>query len=114
VKANRAVVDDLHRLRILVQQIAPGAAIVLVAPFDVIRRYRVAIVKFDPAAQPKGGAFCVFSEFEALRQRRMVVVSFTKVLDQRVLQRHQEIVRAGRAVMLLRVEPARRDVGVPR
>src|SRR5436190_15647466 len=44
----------------------------------------------------------------------MVVSRFAQVLDQSIMERKKEIVRAGGAVMLLRVEPARRDVGVPR
>ena len=43
----------------------------------------------------------------------MIVALVAEVLDQAVVQRHQEIVRARRAVVLLRIEPARRDVGVP-
>src|SRR5437763_8635791 len=44
----------------------------------------------------------------------MVVSRFAQVLDQSIMEREKEIVRAGGAVMLLRIEPARRDVGVPR
>src|SRR5215831_2924516 len=44
----------------------------------------------------------------------MVVTHLAEVFDQSVMQRHDEIVRAGGTVVLLRVEPARGDIGVPR
>ena len=113
VEANRRVVDDFHCLGILVQHFAPSTAVVLVAPFDVRRGDGRTVMKLDPAAQPKGGTFRVFGNIEPLCQRGMVVMIFTKVLDQRILQRHQEIVRARRTVMLLWVKPAGCDVGVP-
>jgi len=44
----------------------------------------------------------------------MVVFLVAKVFDQRILQHVEEIVSRGAAVVLQRVEPPRRDVGVPR
>ena len=108
-----SVVDDLDAFGLLVQHLAPGAAVVLVAPFDVGRRDRRAVVELGARPQPEGRALGVLGKLEVFGQRRMVVARLAEVLDQRVVQRHEEIVRARRAVMLLRVEPARGDVGVP-
>src|SRR4051794_22155734 len=44
----------------------------------------------------------------------MTVFLLTEVLDQSIVQGEQEIIWASSSVMLLRVEPARRDIGVPR
>jgi hypothetical protein len=40
-------------------------------------------------------------------------MDLAEVFDQRIVQRHYEIVGARRTVVLLGVEPARCDVGVP-
>ena len=85
----------------------------LVAPFDVRRRDRRAVMELDARPQPERRALGVLGELEAFGERRMVVELVAEVLDQAVVQRHQEIVGTGGAVVLLRIEPARRDVGVP-
>ena len=71
-------------------------------------------MELEPGPQPKGGAFGVLGHRKALGQRRMVVTHLAEVFDQRVVQRHDEIVRTGGTVVLLRVEPARGNIGVPR
>ena len=76
----------------------------LVAPLDIGRRDRRSVVEFDALAQPERCALRVLGELEAFGERRMVVELVAEVLDQAVVQRHQEVVGARRAVVLLRVE----------
>src|SRR5437879_9515975 len=71
-------------------------------------------MKLSSGAQFEGGALGVFGEMETFRQSRMVVTRVAEVFDQPVMQREYEIVGAGGTVMLLRVQPTRCDVGVPR
>jgi hypothetical protein len=71
-------------------------------------------VELEPGAQPERRALGVLGEFEVLGQRQVVVFFIAQVLDQPVVDREQEIVRAGSAVMLLRIKPSRGNVGVPR
>jgi hypothetical protein len=63
--------------------------------------------------QPERGTLGVLGELEPFGESRMVVERVAVVLDQAIVQRHQEVVGGGGAVVLLRIEPARRDVGVP-
>jgi len=70
-------------------------------------------VEFDARPQPKGRALSVFGRLVAFGERRMVVADLAEVFDQGVMQRHQKIVPACRAVVLLRIKPARSDIGVP-
>ena len=85
----------------------------LVAPLDVRRRDRRPVMELRARAQPERGALRVLGELEAFGERRMIVELVAEILDQAVVHRHQEVVGAGGAVVLLRIEPARRDVGVP-
>ena len=87
------VVDDLNTIGICFQNLTPGATVVLIAPFDVRRRDR----------PYRRGTLCLAAEkrSRSLRPRRtrsvgecrMVVEFVTEVLDQAVVQCHQEIVR---------------------
>jgi len=65
-------------------------------------------------AQLEGGALGVFGKLVAPGQRQMVVELLAEILDQRIVQYVQKIIRGRTAVMLLRVEPPGSDVGVPR
>ena len=85
----------------------------LVAPFDIGGRDRRAIVKLEAGAEPEQSALGVLGELEMLGERRMIEFPIVEILYQRVMQRIEEIVRGRGPVMLLRVEPAWRDVGVP-
>ena len=113
MESDGAVVHQLDTLRPLTQHLAPGTAIVLVAPFHIGRRDRCAVVEFGARAQPERRALRVLGEVETFGERRMIVQLVAEVLDQPVMQRHQEIVGRRRAVVMLRIEPARCDVGVP-
>ena len=113
VKPHGVAVDDLDRLGALVEDFAPSATIVFETPFHVIGCNRRAIMKLDSGPQLESGALGVLGKIKALGQGRVVVPHLTEVFDQRVLQGENEIIGAGGAVMLLRVEPARGDVGVP-
>ena len=73
MEADGAVVHQLDTLRPLAQHLAPGTAIVLVAPFDIGRRDRRAVVELGARAQPERGAFRVLGEVETFGQRRMIV-----------------------------------------
>jgi len=70
-------------------------------------------VEFEPRPQTESGALGVLGKIEPFGQRRVVVTDLAEVFDQRILQCHDEIVWAGGAVVLLRVEPAYRNIGVP-
>ena len=113
-KTQRVVVNDLDTVGLVVQHLGPSAAVVLVAPFDVFRRDRSAIVEFEARAQPESRAPSVFGKLIALGECRVVVEFLTKVLDQGVVHGIEKIIRRGPAVVLLRVEPAGRDIGMPR
>jgi hypothetical protein len=63
--------------------------------------------------QPERGALGILGKLEMLGECGMFVALVAEILDQAVMQRHQEIVRARSAVVLLGIQPARRDVGVP-
>ena len=114
VEAHCTIIDDFDPLGLLAEHFARSAAIVLIAPFDIFGRNRGPIVEFDPRPQSKGRALGVFGKLEPVGECRMVVADLAEVFDQGVMQRHQEIIAARRAVMLLRIEPARGDIAVPR
>jgi len=65
VKTDSAVVNNLDVLSSFVQYVGPGAAVTFVAPFDVGRCDRGAIVKLDAWAQMKSRAFGILGEFIA-------------------------------------------------
>jgi hypothetical protein len=71
-------------------------------------------MELDPGAESEDRTLGVFGKLVALGERRVLVEFLAKVLDQGVVQHVEEIVRRGPAVVLLRVEPAGRDIGVPR
>ena len=112
-KADRAVVDYLDARGFLMHHLGPRTLVMLVAPGDIGRSDRGAVMKLEPRAEPEYGALRVFGELEMLGERQVIELFVIKVLDQRVLHDVEEIVGRGAADMLLRVEPARRDVGVP-
>jgi hypothetical protein len=64
--------------------------------------------------QPELCALGILGKLKLFGECRIVVAHVAEVLDQAVVQRVQEIVRACGAVVLLRIKPARCDVGVPR
>ena len=105
--------DDLHAVGLILDNLAPRPAIVLIAPFDILRRHRGAVVKFDTWPQVKRRALRVLGEIEFVGERQMIPFLLAEVLDQPVMQGIEEVVGGRGAVVLLRVEPARRDVGVP-
>src|SRR5207244_6077872 len=71
-KTQRVVVNDLDTVGLVVQHLGPSAAVVLVAPFDVFRRDRSAIVEFEARAQPESRAPSVFGKLIALGECRVV------------------------------------------
>src|SRR5207244_10801662 len=85
-KLNRALVEDLDPVGLVVQQLGPGPLIVLVAPFDIVRRDRRSVMKLDALAQPEGGTSRVLGKLVALGQRGMVIELVAKVLDHAVLR----------------------------
>jgi hypothetical protein len=113
VKAYGAVVDELDAVGFVLEHIGLGPTVVLVAEFHVRRRHRFAVVELASRAQPESDALGVLGELETLRQARMVVEGVTVILDQRIVQGGKKVVRRRRAVVFLRVEPARSDAGVP-
>ncbi len=114
VEADRALVDDRDPVGQLVQDLCPGASVMLVTPFDVRWRDRRAVVKFDVRTQSEGRASGVFGKVEAVGERKMIEFPVAEVLDQRVMHDIEKIVRCSAAVVLQRVEPARSDICVPR
>jgi hypothetical protein len=70
-------------------------------------------VELDALAQVEGRALGVLGELVTLGQRQMIVFLLTGIFDQGIVQSIEEVVGRRRAVVLLRVEPARSDVGVP-
>ena len=62
------VVDDLDGVGVLVENLAPGAAVVLIAPFDVVGRHRGAVMKLDAGPQLERGALGVLGKIEAVGQ----------------------------------------------
>src|SRR6516164_5369896 len=113
MKADRMVIDDFEFLGFLVEHCGPGAAIMLETPLDVLHRYGRNGVEFGALAKLEGAALGVLGEIETLGECRMVVFLLAKFFYQAVMQCHQEIVRGRGAVMLLRLEPAGGDIGVP-
>ena len=93
---------------------ALAPAVVLVAELDVLRGDRVAVVELDPLAQGEGGALGVRGHREVLGQGQMVVELGALVLDEGVVEGREEVVGRGGAVVLLGIQPARREAGVPR
>ena len=94
MKSNRIVrsLTIVDPLRLVVKHLGRGAAVVLIAPLDVLGRDRRAVVEFEPGAQPEGRALGVFGELEMLGERQMIVFLVAEVLDQPVVDREQEIV----------------------
>src|SRR5262249_45637171 len=112
VEPDRLIVH-LHSLCLLAQNLTPGAAIVFVAPFHIGGRGGGPLMGFCTLTQPQCRTPGVLGKLEALGQCSMIIKLIPEVLDQTIVQRHQEIVGAGCTVVLLRIEPARRDVGMP-
>src|SRR5439155_9499014 len=56
LEADRAIVDDLDALRLLLEDVGLGAAVALVAELDVLRRDGLAVVEPDPLAERERGA----------------------------------------------------------
>jgi hypothetical protein len=71
-------------------------------------------MEFEARPKPKRCALGVLGKFEMLGQRQVVVKLLAEVFDQPILHHAKEIIRRRSSVMLQRVEPTRRDVGVPR
>ena len=107
------VVDDFHTIGICFQNLPPGATVVLIAPFDIRGRDGRTVVELRTRAQKECRALGVLGELVAIGECWVVVEVVAEILDQAVMQRHQEIVRAGSAVVLLRIQPACRNIGVP-
>src|ERR1700757_909150 len=113
MESDRAVIHELDALRLIAKFLAPGTAIMLVAPLNIGRRDRRSVMKFCASAQPACRALRVLGELEAFCERRMIVELFAGVLDEAVVQRHEEIVGSRCAIVMLRIEPAGCDIGVP-
>ena len=92
MESDGAVVHQLDTLRLFAQHLAPGTAIVLVAPLDIGRRDRCPVMEFGARAEPERRALRVLGEVETFGECRMVVQLVAEVLDQPVVQRHEEIV----------------------
>src|SRR5205814_6648760 len=105
---------DLDALRLLLEDVGLGAAVVLVAELDVLRGDRVAVVELDPLAQRERGALGIRRDRELLGEREMIVELRALVLDEGVVQRREEVVRRRGTVVLLGIQPAGRETGVPR
>src|SRR5262249_53897159 len=108
-----ALIDDVHGLGLSLEGRGERTAIALVAELDVLGRDWLTVVKLDAVAKPKGRAFAVLIELVALRKGGMVVKFGAEILDQCIMQCREEIVWRRRAVMVLRVQPARYHGRVP-
>jgi hypothetical protein len=84
VEAHCVVAGNLHTLGVVMHHVAPGAAIMLKAPFDVRRRHRAAVVKFDPGTKLEGGTLAVLGKIVAFGERRIFLARLAQVVDQRV------------------------------
>ena len=107
------VVGDLDALGLLLEDVGLGAPVVLVAELDVLRGDGVAVVELHPLAEGEGRALRVRGHREALGQGQMVVQHGALVLDEGIVQGGEEVVRGGGAVVLLGIEPAGGQAGVP-
>jgi hypothetical protein len=67
----------------------------------------------DVITEPERSALGVLGKLETLGKRQVIVELLAIVFDQRILHDIQEVIAGRAAVVLHRVEPARRDVGVP-
>jgi hypothetical protein len=113
-EADRSVVDDLDALRLLLENVGFGSPVVLITELDVLRGDRLAVLKLDPLPQRERRALRVRGYREVLGQRGMVVELGALILDEGVVDRGEEVVWSSRAVVLLGVQPARGEAGVPR
>ena len=113
-EADRTVVDDLDALGLLLEDVGLGAAVVLVTELDVLRGDRIAVMELGPLAQCERGALRVRGDREPLGQGGMIEELSALILDERVVDGREEVVGCGGAVVLLGVEPARGEAGVPR
>src|SRR5215471_6301437 len=85
----------------------------LVTPLHVGWGDRRSVVELRPLTQPERRTLRVLGELVAFGQRGMVVELIAEVLDQAIVECCQEVVGTGGSVVLQRIEPAYRDVGVP-
>ncbi len=108
-----AVVDEIDTVQPFFAHRRPRAVVILEAPFHVLRRDRCAVMELDARPQPESGALGVLGELVFVGEREVVVSHLAEIFDQCIVQREGEIVRTRRAVVLLRVDPASGDVGVP-
>jgi hypothetical protein len=67
----------------------------------------------DVITEPERSALGVLGKLETLGKCQVIVELLAIVFDQRILHDIQEVIAGRAAVVLHRVEPARRDVGVP-
>src|SRR5204863_5205338 len=59
MKDDGFVADQLYALRLLAQYVLPGATVMVIAPFHVLRRERAAVVEFEARAQHHIAALAV-------------------------------------------------------
>ena len=112
-EADRAIVHDLHALRLPFEDVGLGAPVVLIAELDILRSDRLAVVEPDPLPQRERGALRIRGDREVLGQSGMVVERGALILDEGVVDRGEEVVWRGGAVVLLGVQPAGCEPGVP-
>jgi len=70
-------------------------------------------MEFDPLPQRERGALRIRGDREMLGQSRMVVELSALILDEGIVDRGEEVVWSGGAVVLLGVQPAGCDAGMP-
>src|SRR5262249_39679558 len=113
-KADRAVVHDLDTLRPPLEHVGLGTPVILIAEFDILRSDGLAVLELDTLPQGERGALRICGNREVLRQSGMVVELGALSLEEGVVDRGKEIVRSRRAVVLLGVQPAGCEAGMPR
>ena len=113
MEANGARVDNLEALRLALEDICLGAAVVVKTELHVFGSDWLTVVEFHPWPEPEGGTARILGKFEALGQCWVIKELFAMILDQRIVDRGEEVIRRGGTVVLLRVEPARSEPSMP-
>src|SRR5205823_1369193 len=89
-----------------------GAAVLLEGELDIRRGDRRAIMELDARAELEGGRLVIRGDLVGLGQARSKGLTW-QVLDQGIVQGVGEVVGRNLGRILLRIEPGRRDGGVP-
>ena len=109
VEDDRAVVHELDALDLVLEVLEAEATIVLVGPFHVGRRERMAVLEFQARAQAEGRAPEIRGHLGALGQA-VGELPLRHRLDERVVDQIVEVM--GRTVVPEGIEPSRIDAEV--